>query len=333
MSPRIVYLSWPAKEITGGIKLAFRHVEILREAGFDAIIATPDGQPPQWFETTAPVADLSTLVRGEDALVFPENHHGLLKQFAAWPNRKTVFCQSYFMTFRGLGGKESYADFGVSAILAVSRQVAEFCRRRFPTLPTTHVPVFIDHRLFHFQSEKRLQIVFAPRKRPQEAAFIRDLFQATYPEFRKLPWVEVAGVAEQKVAELLKQSTIYLSLCRFEALPLSILEAFACGCVVAGFTGFGAREYITVNNGFWAAEDDCLDCVEQLARAVRLVAAGGSMHGDMLEVAHLAANYYNRERLARRLVEFWRAFFNSAASGEAGAASAVQPSPADGRQP
>jgi hypothetical protein len=42
---RITYLSWPAGEITGGIKMAFRHVETLREKGFDAGIATPDARP------------------------------------------------------------------------------------------------------------------------------------------------------------------------------------------------------------------------------------------------------------------------------------------------
>jgi len=40
--PRIVYLSWPADEITGGIKMAFRHVETLCQAGFEACLATPD---------------------------------------------------------------------------------------------------------------------------------------------------------------------------------------------------------------------------------------------------------------------------------------------------
>jgi len=40
----------------------------------------------------------------------------------------------------------------------------------------------------------------------------------------------------------------------------------ACGCVVAGFTGFGAREFATTQNGFWAEEDDCLECAGQLAR-------------------------------------------------------------------
>lgn len=334
MPPRIIYLSWPAKEITGGIKLVFRHVEILREVGFEAIVATPDGQPPQWFETTAPMTDLSTPIRDDDVLVFPENHHGMLERFSGRPNRKVVFCQNPFMAFRGLGGKESYADFGVSAILAVSRQTVEFCRQRFPALPAEYVPGFVDRRLFVFQPQKRLQIALAPGKRPHETGFIRDLFCAKHVEFRNVPWVELAGMAEQKVAEILKHSAIYLALSRFEALPLSILEAFACGCVVAGFTGFGAREYTTASNGFWAAEeDDCLDCVAQLARAVHLASTGGSLHSDMLGAAHHVANYYSRERAARRLIGFWRTFLNGEASRVQEPESAPEQPQSDGYQP
>lgn len=74
MAHRIVYLSWPAREISGGIKMAFRHVEVLREAGFDAVIATADAEPPEWFQTTAPVINLNAIVHSEDVLVFPENN-------------------------------------------------------------------------------------------------------------------------------------------------------------------------------------------------------------------------------------------------------------------
>ena len=184
----------------------------------------------------------------------------------------------------------------------------EFCRRRFPSLPVFPVPVMVDTDVFHFQSEKRMQIVFSPRKRPTEAAFVQDLFRAENPEFRNVPWIELSGASQETVARVLKDSAIYLSLSRFESAALSILEAMACGCAVAGFTGFGAREYTSDGNGFWAAEDDCLDCTDQLARAVRLVTDGGTSYREMLEAANMTANQFGRERFAKRIVEFWRAY-------------------------
>ncbi|MBT6275507.1 MAG: hypothetical protein HOI95_15400 [Chromatiales bacterium] len=49
-APRIIYLSFPPKEIAGGIKLAFRHVEILCKIGIPAAIATTEPCSPSWFD-------------------------------------------------------------------------------------------------------------------------------------------------------------------------------------------------------------------------------------------------------------------------------------------
>jgi len=40
----------PATDIARGIKVAFRLVEVLREAGFEAVVATADAKPPDWFQ-------------------------------------------------------------------------------------------------------------------------------------------------------------------------------------------------------------------------------------------------------------------------------------------
>ncbi|HEY7308441.1 MAG TPA: hypothetical protein VH643_03665 [Gemmataceae bacterium] len=302
---RIVYLSWPAHEITGGIKMTFRHVEALRAAGFDACIATPDAQPPGWFATTALVVSLDTLVPDADVLVFPENHAGFLRRFADWSNPKVVFCQNQFMVFRGLEGQGDYADFGVRDVLCPAQQVAAFCRRRCPRLTVRLVPYPIDNRLFQPCQPKRLQIAFAPRKRPLEAAFLRDLFRADNPALASVPWVPLANLSEQKVARVLGESALYLSLGRFEALGLSLLEALACGCVAAGFTGWGGRDYATSRNGLRAAEDDCLDAAQQLTAAARLVVEGGDRLHHLVADAVATAADYSFERFLAHLTDCW----------------------------
>ena len=50
---RIVFLNpFTRTEISGGIKTAYRHAELLTEMGFDACVYQPEG-PPGWFETWA----------------------------------------------------------------------------------------------------------------------------------------------------------------------------------------------------------------------------------------------------------------------------------------
>ena len=310
--PRIAYLTWPATEITGGIKMAFRHVEFLNNKGFDAVIATPDGKSPGWFATNAPVIPISSLATGTDILVYPENNHAYFAPFAQWPNPKVVFCQSEYMAFRGLQGKRSYRDFGVSAIISCGWTTAWNCRRRFPDLDVQFVPNYIDPNLFALQPSKEFQIAFFPKKRQQEAKFIRDLFQAENPEFADVPWIELGKMSEPEIAKVFRESAVFLSLCRFEALPLTLLEAMSSGCITAGFTGFGARDFANAQNGFWAQEDDCVDCAFQLARACRLAKEGGPYYLWMVEQAVNSARMFDRTRFTRALVGFWREFIKKA---------------------
>jgi hypothetical protein len=310
MQRRIVYLSWPAKEISGGIKLAFRHVEALLMHRQDAVIATSDGIGPTWFSTRAPVISIRQVQRESDILVFPENNAKLLQHFKDWPNPKVVFCQNQFMACRGLAGAKCYGDYGVTDILAEGRHAVEFCERRCPSLRIASVPAYVDTNTFRPHPAKKLQIAFAPRKRSHELEVIKDLFRGEHPQFSAVPWVPIADCTERQVADILADSAVYLSLCRFEAYPLSLLEALASGCIVAGFTGFGGRIYATSANGFWAAEDDCLDCATQLHRAVAMVAAAGNAYYEMSNVAITDARKHNRKKFDRRVVEFWRGFLD-----------------------
>jgi hypothetical protein len=304
---RIVYLSWPAGEISGGIKAVFQHVELLAEAGFDARVATPDGAAPGWFETGVQPMPMDH-VRIDDVLVLPENSAKLLQRFADAPNPKLVFCQNPYLVYRGLQGMASFATAGVSHILCPSHTVLQFCRRRFPGMKLGYTPYYIDHRRFACSaSGKVLQIAAIPRKRAIEFGAIADLFGASYPQYRLLPWVYLDQATEAEVAQTLARSAVYLSLARLEAHGMAALEAMASGCLVAGFAGVvGGTDSATARNGFWAAEDDVPGCVDQLARAVQLAIDRGPVFDEMVAEGRRTAWEYRREEAARRLVDFWR---------------------------
>jgi hypothetical protein len=310
-APRIVYLSWPSAEISGGIKMAFRHVEALLELGFRACIATEDAKAPTWFQTNAPIIPLTELAPSDDVLVFPENHAGILKKFAPWKNRKVVFCQNQYKIHRGLDGREDYGNYGVHYLICPGRLAAAICSRRCPKQRIFLVPYPVDPGIFHPRETKKLQIAFAPRKRSQEALFIHDLFCAENPGLRSIPWVQIDGHTETQVADILGESILYLALLRFEAVPLSALEALASGCLVAGFTGFGGREYATPTNGFWAAEDDTVECVDQLTRAVHLASERSDRYRDMIEEGLCTARLFNREKFQTHLKACWGTILNS----------------------
>lgn len=308
---RIAYFTWPPNEISGGIKLIFRHVEMLNRAGINAVVVEQSGLSPNWCKSSAEVIDISQVIEKDDILVFPENNAELLRKYATWPNKKVIYCQNHFMANCGLAGAPCYSDFGVSGILSLGTLATDFCEQRFPKLPVFGVPGYVNRSLFQLVNEKTLQIAYAPRKRSLEATFIRDLFCSSHPSWRSIPWVQIDANTENEVAEQLGQSAIYLSLQRLESVGLSALEAMACGCLVAGFTGQGGREYANAKNGYWVEEDDCLACVVALANAVACAYKGGQTFHDKLESGYQTASGYSEKRLTERIVTFWKDFLKS----------------------
>jgi len=268
--PQIVFICPPAEKLTGGIKYILRMAEVLRRAGHDAVVCEQHGKPSVWFPSDVPIMGPEILEKRTDrVVVLPEDQPKTLAGWARRPERKVVYCQNHFYAARvgQLGG--TYADHGVHHVLCSGRAVYDYCRHRHPNVTSHLIPCGIDPALFH-PRPKRERIVYIPRKRPVEAAFIRDLFRFGYPQFRDIEWLPLDHKPEEEVAVALGESSVFLALNRMDGFGLTPIEAMASGCVVAGFTGIGGREYAVPENGFWAKDDDFPVCVRQLAEAVWL---------------------------------------------------------------
>lgn len=304
--PRIVYLSWPAGEISGGVKAAFQHVALLNAAGREALLATADGVAPAWFDSgDVPLATFDA-IRADDVLVFPENDAALLARFAGSQQPKLVFCQNPMHVWRGVTEQGSFAPYGVTHILCVSHTVLQFCARRFPAMKLAYAPYFVDHARFRCPPSKKLQVACIPRKRPLETMAIRDQLRAAHPDLGGVPWAVIQNATEAQVAQTMADSAVFLSMARLEAHSMTLLEAMASGCLVAGFTGNArGNDSATAANGFWVPEDDLDACAEALARAIRLTAEAGPAYQALVAQARRTAALWRREEVARTLVAAW----------------------------
>jgi glycosyltransferase involved in cell wall biosynthesis len=266
---RIVFFCPSVTVINGGIKHIFRMAEALIAQGYDAVVFEQNGQRPKWFISTAPIVGQGIFSHDADHFyVLPEDQPHILSDFAKFPQRKAIYSQNHFYGTLGIGDAASYADYGVTDILCSSRTIYEHCRLRHSTLRAHIVPCSVDPTQFTPAPTKRNSIAFMPRKRAIEAAYIRDMFRFTHPQYRSWEWNEISGVGEAEAARLLGEARVFLALSRLEGFGLAPLEAMAAGCVVAGFTGIGGREYATAANGFWVDEDDFPACIEALSQAV-----------------------------------------------------------------
>ena len=303
---RIVYVGFPNGGISGGQKMLLRHVEALQKMGFNALYWTNRScRLPDWMKYEAAV-EWGTPLLDDDILVLPEDAPQAIASVAGRPRRVAVFCQNhYYMaasSFDALGTipRRSFLGF-----IASGRTIAASCARAFPEAPVRVIPCFADERLFRPAPARVDTIAFVPRKRPLEARAIRAFFQRLYPQHRELPWVAIDGMAEQQVAETLGRATLFLSLNRLEGVGMTLLEAMASGCVPAGFTGLGAREFTNPTNGFWVEEDDCEAAADALARAADLIRQGGAGCAAMESATRETASRWTYAAFHEALEAVW----------------------------
>ena len=87
---------------------------------------------------------------------------------------------------------------------------------------------------------------------------------------------------------------------------MTILAAMARGCLVAGFTGTGPREYVTSMNGLWVPEDDCEAAAMALVRAVALAEEDAAAAHLMRHAARTTAAQWTHAHFVEALDSFWR---------------------------
>jgi len=303
---RIVYFAFSDGGIQGGHKMILRHVETLRDLGFDAVgYVGAQNVVPAWFDHRAPI-EVGTPVRPDDVLVVPDDATHSLSQAARLGQRTVVLSQNPFMY--AIHGLRSFAAFPAEdcpPFIAVGPRLAATLRRLHPQAQIELVPCFADERIFRPSAERRRAVAFAPRKRPKEIKAIHSFFRHLYPDRSDLVWTPLAGVREPDMAHAFGASTLHLSLSRLESVGMTPLEAMAAGCVCAGFLGVGGHEFASKENGFWVADDDCEAAADALAQADDLVQSGGAPLARRLDAARETAAQWSYARFRVALEEAW----------------------------
>jgi hypothetical protein len=313
---RIIYLSpFAADNIAGGIKVMFGHVAMLRDLGYDACVFSPAGRPV-WFSTDEPLFSGPDLLTNPDhLLVFPELLNGKLGEWALAEMQasKILLCQNQYYAFSEALQARPLHELGFVKLLTVGQVARGFLERVFAPAAFDVVPTWIDDTIFR-PREKSPSIALFPRKLPQSFEAIRNIFCTKYPALKATPWRPIHDVPEQRAAEILGQSTLFLSLCDRECCPLSPLEAMASGCAVAGFHGYGGLEYATAENGLWLPPDHLEETADALAGFLLADACQAPRMAALRAKGHETARHFSR---ARTMAELDRIFGALAKSGVA----------------
>lgn len=276
--------------IAGGIRAIYHHVELLNELGFEACVYCPGGRST-WFDSPAPVVTSLPALAAADHVVLPEGVGAPEEEALASPAVKHVFCQNQFYVFRKHRAIAERARLGITHVFASTGIIAQYLETTFAGLRAPVVPYVIDRERFQ-PGVKEARIAYMPRKLADDALFIEGSFKARYPGLAGIPWVRLDGLSQDRVAEELGRSAVFLSLGHRESFGLPPVEAMAAGCVVVGFHGGGGLEYATPANGLWYHHDQAEAVADGLAVALRAFQDDAPLlHGLRQRGAELAGRY------------------------------------------
>jgi hypothetical protein len=278
--PKLFYHCYDHQRPTGGQKRCYRHVDILRNSGYEAYAfhAAP-GYRLEWFANSTAVIDagvLSSLYDPErDYVVLPEDLP-FCRYGNRWPGRKVIFNKNLYLGFAHADSASAspYTDPTVSAALTVSEHNRRHLQFAFPRLPVIKVGTSVDTNVFRFLSlpEKRRQIVCSAKTHCEIMTVCR-MFQARaragLNRGLDYEWIFIDGFTEEAVARLFHESPVLIFLSMEEGIPRMPLEAMRSGCLVAGRQAGPLKELPQF--AFHCEPGESIPVVEFLER---LVAAG-----------------------------------------------------------
>jgi hypothetical protein len=303
---RIVFLNpFSRTEISGGIKTAYRHAELLSELGFDASVYQPEGAP-SWFQTPARLLTSWIDPKKGDVLVFPEAINGPLVELAKTktPAAKVLFCQAQYYALFNAIPPDDYRKLGFARVACQSEIAKGFLERVLHFSDVAVLPCYVDPQLFYPRGNA-MQIAAIPRKLPREAAAIHSVFRLKYPQLTSVPWAIIENKSERETAETFGRSAIVLSLPFLESFGLVPLEAMASGAIVVGFHGHGALEYATPENGYWFPSDHVEQTADALAHVIGALQARDASVLKLRDNGFATAARYSKDRARDALRAFY----------------------------
>jgi hypothetical protein len=251
----------------GGIKVTYQHCLALIKLGYDVELVRMGQYEGNFFNydlQTTYYKKIISKIKDEDVIVTTE--FSPYDAFIFGCVRKVIFVQNTPCIDHKrlpIDREKSYIDMGFEKILTCSDYLSDYLSNTM-SINSYSVPNAIDLNVFLPDETKRQKnrILAMSRKNPQDLKKIEKLL---YKDDFDL--VVVSGLSESELVEEYQKADIFIPLGYPEGFSLPPLEAMACGCVVVGFTGGGANEFmIHEKTALVSIDGDCESVVSNLYR-------------------------------------------------------------------
>jgi len=242
----------------GGVKVIYRHVEILSKLlpkGIDSKIFHFDdfNFKCDWFKHKVNFKKNSTFDPIKEFVIIPEfmavYHARILQKIGV---KYGIFVQNGFYlntkpknNFSDQEIKEAYekAEF----IISYSDEITECVKLTFPKLTNKilKINISVDNNKFICTEEifknKENLITYMPRKKIDHVTKLLFILNQHLSKNWKIKSID--NLIESEVIEFFKKSKIFLSFSDLEGFGLPPVEAALCGNSVIGYTGESGKEY------------------------------------------------------------------------------------------
>lgn len=245
----VCYLCPDTNIPTAGIRVIYRHVDLLNSIGMPAtVVHQRPGFTCTWFRNSTRTTAAAQVVLGPaDIVVVPEFYGPYLSELPSGP-RIVVFNQNTYKTFPDAQRsvpewRRSIVHGQITAMLVVSLDNEQYARYAFPSVPVHRVRNSVDTELFFPASGMPGQrMAIMPRRRAKDCSQVLDLL-AMRGLLDDWEVVRIDKRSEAETADLLRSCPLFLSFSEQEGFGMPPAEAMSCGCYVVGFSGLAGREF------------------------------------------------------------------------------------------
>ena len=244
---RIFYLCPDFNRPSGGVRRLYRHVEVLRQEGFEAyIMHSRSGFKPSWFLHDVPIVyscDSSQLNRA-DVVVIPEGAPSAMKQISALPVKKVVIALSSSYIFPDIDTGKNWGDYGIKWVMTNSKITKDFIQWSMNIENIYLIGSSFDRDLCYYDPAAKRQKVAYLKRKDTFSPVIEKILKSRNHCFCELEFRAIENLSLEDYTAALRETQIFLTTSAAESFPLCFIEAMACGCVCIGFDGIGCKEFI-----------------------------------------------------------------------------------------
>lgn len=229
--------------------------------------------------------------------------------------QKVVFNQNcyysfFYNTLEKLPTERQYADQNILATIVVSEDSKNYLSFAIPNIKLYRIRIGIDQNTFYYQPRKKKQIAFMPRKMKED---IIQIFNILKYRNSLQDWllVSIDNKTEQEVAQILRESHIFLSFNHIEGFGLPPAEAMACGCIVIGYTGRAGEEYFNPDFCYPVSDGDIIDFVRKIEEVLALYEQDPILFLEkQIKASQTILDKYNLENEEQDIVTTWDQILN-----------------------